>query len=116
MNYVMLHGMGQNASSWEKTITFLNDKTDGICPELKDFFDLDECCYDKMYNSFCDYCSSLSQPLDLCGLSLGAVLALNYAVDFPEKIKSLILIAPQYDMPRFLLKLQNVIFKYPALC
>ena len=53
-----------------------------------------------------------SEPLNLCGLSLGAVLALNYAIDFPQRVKSLILIAPQYDMPKLLLKVQNVLFKF----
>ena len=42
----------------------------------------------------------------------GAVLALNYAIDFPQKAGSLVLIAPQYDMPKFLLKVQNVLFKF----
>lgn len=48
----------------------------------------------------------------MCGLSLGAVLALNYAIVFPQRVKSLILIAPQYNMPKFLLKVQNVLFKF----
>ena len=65
-----------------------------------------------MYSSFCKYCSRFSEPLNLCGLSLGAVLALNYAIDFPQKVSSLILIAPQYNMPKFLLKVQNVLFKF----
>lgn len=65
-----------------------------------------------MYSSFCEYCNNFSEPLNLCGLSLDAVLALNYAIDFPQRVKSLILIAPQYDMPKFLLKVQNVLFKF----
>ena len=65
-----------------------------------------------MYDAFCDYCNNYSEPMNLCGLSLGAVLALNYAIDFPQMINSLILIAPQYDMPKFLLKIQNVLFKF----
>ena len=40
------------------------------------------------------------------------MLALNYAIDFPQKVSSLILIAPQYNMPKFLLKVQNVLFKF----
>ena len=36
----------------------------------------------------------------------------RYAIDFPQRVKSLILIAPQYDMPKFLLKVQNVLFKF----
>ena len=57
-----------------------------------------------MYAAFCDYCGDFSQSLNLCGLSLGAVLALNYAIDFPQRVNSLILIAPQYDMPKFLIE------------
>ena len=112
MKYILLHGMGQNASSWDKTISFLSDNTKVVCPELSDFFTEGNCHYSKMYDVFCNYCNIFSEPMNLCGLSLGAVLALNYAIDFPQRINSLILIAPQYDMPKFLLKIQNVLFKF----
>ena len=112
MKYILLHGMGQNASSWDKTTSYLPDATETVCPELSNFFSEDNCNYNKMYSSFCRYCNSFSEPLNLCGLSLGAVLALNYAIDFPQKVSSLILIAPQYNMPKFLLKVQNVLFKF----
>ena len=112
MKYIFLHGMGQNASSWDETISFLPDTTEIVCPELSVFFSEGNCYYSKMYTAFCDYCNNFSEPLNLCGLSLGAVLALNYAIDYPQRVKSLILIAPQYDMPKFLLKVQNVLFKF----
>lgn len=112
MKYIFLHGMGQNASSWDKTISFLSETSEAVCPELSDFFTKGNCYYSKMYSSFCEYCNNFSEPLNLCGLSLGAVLALNYAIDFPQRVQSLILIAPQYDMPKFLLKVQNVLFKF----
>lgn len=112
MKYILLHGMGQNASSWDKTVSVLPDTVETVCPELSDFFIEGNCYYSKMYSAFCEYCNNFSEPLNLCGLSLGAVLALNYAVDFPQKVKSLILIAPQYDMPKFLLKVQNILFRF----
>ena len=112
MKYILLHGMGQNASSWDKTISYLPDTAETVCLELSDFFSEDNCNYSEMYSSFCRYCNRFPKPLDLCGLSLGAVLALNYAIDFPQKVSSLILIAPQYNMPKFLLKVQNVLFKF----
>ena len=112
MKYILLHGMGQNASSWDKTISYLPDTAEIVCPELSNFFSEGNCNYNKMYSSFCRYCGNFSEPLNICGLSLGAVLALNYAIDFPQKISSLILIAPQYNMPKFLLKAQNVLFKF----
>ena len=112
MKYILLHGMGQNASSWDKTISFLSNDIETVCPELSDFFTEGDCYYSKMYTAFCEYCNHFSMPINLCGLSLGAVLALHYAIDFPQRVKSLILIAPQYDMPKFLLKVQNVLFKF----
>lgn len=112
MKYILLHGMGQKASSWDKTISFLSDVNEILCPELSDFFTEGNCYYNKMYRSFCEYCNHFSEPLSLCGLSLGAVLALHYAIDFPQRVQSLTLIAPQYDMPEFLLKIQNIFFKF----
>lgn len=112
MKYILLHGMGQNASSWDKTISYLSDKAETVSLELSNFFDENNCTYSRMYVSFCKYCNSIFEPLNLCGLSLGAVLALNYAMDFPKKVSSLVLIAPQYDMPKFLLKVQNMLFKF----
>ena len=41
---------------------------------------------------------------------MGAVLALNYAIDHPDKVKALVLIAAQYEMPEKLLKFQNLLF------
>ena len=49
--------------------------------------------------------------MNLCGLSLGGILALNYAIDHPEKVKSLVLIGTQYVMPKKLLAVQNAIFR-----
>lgn len=112
MKYIFIHGMGQNASSWEKTISFLPENIEAACLELSDFFTEGSCDYSTMYASFCDYCNHAPAPLNLCGLSLGAVLALNYALDFPHKVGSLILIAPQYEMPSFLLKVQNAAFRF----
>ncbi|MDY5642458.1 MAG: alpha/beta fold hydrolase [Candidatus Faecousia sp.] len=73
-------------------------------PRIERFFTEGSCYYSSMYAAFCDYCGGFSQSLNLCGLSLGAVLALNYAIDFPQRVNSLILIAPQYDMPKFLIE------------
>jgi pimeloyl-ACP methyl ester carboxylesterase len=48
--------------------------------------------------------------LNLCGLSLGGMLALHFAIDNPEKVKTLTLIGTQYKMPKTLLKFQNIVF------
>ena len=53
----------------------------------------------------------MEMPLCLCGISLGSILALQYAFNNPQKVKSFMLIAPQYKMPRLLLGIQNIVFR-----
>ena len=62
------------------------------CPNLPLLLKNKEATYINLYNALVDYCKDISEPLNLCGLSLGAVLALNYALDNPKMTKSLVLI------------------------
>lgn len=108
MNLILVHGLGQSAAAWDKTAERLPEGISPVCPELSELARGD---YNKLYSAFCGYCGSFEMPLDLCGLSLGAMLALNFAVDFPEKVRSLILVGGQYKVPSSLIKLQGVIFR-----
>lgn len=67
--------------------------------------------YEQLYQAFVAYCQRQPDQLDLCGLSLGGILALNYTLDFPVKVSSLVLIGAQAKMPTGLLKLQSVVFR-----
>ncbi|MCT1903580.1 alpha/beta fold hydrolase [Oceanobacillus sojae] len=112
MTYVFVHGLGQNAASWQKTIEYLDMDTQQIVsPDLFSLLKGSEVDYHNLYKHFFDYCENINGPVQLCGLSLGAILSLNYAIDLPEKVNSLILIAAQYTMPRFLLSVQNGVFQ-----
>lgn len=108
MNLILVHGLGQSASAWDKTAERLPEGISPVCPELTELARGD---YDRLYSAFCGYCGGFDTPLDLCGLSLGAMLTLNYAVDFPEKVRSLILIGGQYKVPSALIMLQGAIFR-----
>ena len=66
--------------------------------------------YKELYSAFSSECDKENDGIILCGLSLGAVLALNYAIDHPDKVKALVLIAAQYKMPKKLMKVQNIVF------
>ena len=68
--------------------------------------------YKELYTAFSEECNKEHDEIVLCGLSLGAVLALNYAIDHPNKVKALVLIAAQYKMPEKLLKFQNMLFRF----
>lgn len=112
MKHILIHGLGQKASSWNETISYLTGQDTIICPELYLFIKEKDASYSNLYTAFSEYCNNISGPLNLCGLSLGAILALNYAIDNPKKVNSLVLIAAQYEMPKTLLKLQNIVFKF----
>lgn len=112
MHNILIHGLGQNSSSWNKTISHMEKQDNIICPELSLLIKEEGISYSKLYKAFSEYCNNSSEPVSLCGLSLGAVLALNYTIDNPQKVKSIVLIAAQYKMPKALLKVQNIIFRF----
>jgi pimeloyl-ACP methyl ester carboxylesterase len=111
MKYIFAHGLGQNAASWDKTVSFMPKTLEIVCPNLFALISGKKTVYKNVYRAFADYCAEMGGPLHLCGLSLGGILALNYALDNPERVKSLVLIATQYKMPKALLKFQNIIFQ-----
>lgn len=112
MRYIFLHGLGQNSSSWDHTISYLSRNRPIYCPDLPELLQQKEVTYNHLYASFVEYCAEIDEPLHLCGLSLGGILALNYAIDYPERVSSLVLIGVQYKMPKALLKFQNIIFQF----
>lgn len=110
MNYILLHGLGQTSSSWDETIQTLNEDWNIFCPGLSDWILGKQPCYDTLYKIFENYCEQFDDTLCLVGLSLGGILAMQYSIEHPEKVKSLVLIGTRYKMPKRLLKLQNVLF------
>lgn len=108
MKYLYLHGLGQTSASWDNVIRETEVADDSISLSLNA---MKHATYDELYSALIDECNKYDD-IALCGLSLGAVLTLNYALDYPNKVKRLVLIAPQYKMPKLLLKLQNIMFKF----
>lgn len=111
MKYLYLHGLGQTSASWNNVIKETEVANDSVSLSLNDMLLGKKATYDELYSALIDECNKYDD-IALCGLSLGAVLALNYALDYPNKVKCLVLIAPQYKMPKLLLKLQNIMFRF----
>lgn len=111
MTRVYVHGLGQTPASWEKTIALSSGKEQAVCPALEELVRDQDADYETLYRAFAQKCLLLDGEIDLCGLSLGGVLALNYAIDHPQKVRSLVLIGVQYRMPKALLKFQNAVFR-----
>lgn len=111
MKNILIHGLGQNDTSWNMVSEKLEKngikvETPNLYSMIKDkSFD-----YNSLFNEFMDYFKSFDGKLNLCGLSLGGILALHYAKRFPNKVNSLILIGTPYKIPKFLFKVQGIIF------
>ena len=99
MKTILTHGLGQTAGAWNKT-TELLPQEDVLCPELSAFIGGGS--YGELYSGFRGYLDELGQPLFLCGLSLG---------DRPGSVRGLALAAPQFRMPKALLKFQGAVFR-----
>ena len=111
MKYLYLHGLGQKPDSWNRTIKETKVSGSSIRLSLAEMSEGKDVTYKELYSAFSEVCDKEDEEIVLCGLSLGAVLALNYAIDHPDKTKALVLIAAQYKMPEKLLKFQKVLFR-----
>lgn len=112
MRQIFVHGLGQTPASWEPVLCLLDTRSGCACPDLAELVPDGEVTYPGLFRAFSRFCDRWEAPLALCGLSLGGVLALHYAVEHPERVGSLVLMAPQYRMPKGLLRVQNDLFRF----
>ena len=59
-----------------------------------------------------EYCNRIDGQIHLVGLPLGGIIAINYALDFPEKVKTLVIIGTPHKIPKVAFEIQNVIFQF----
>lgn len=109
---IWLHGSGHKANSWDKTISYMPGDKDIVCPNLSSILKGKAATYENLYSAFAKYCNGFEGQIHLCGLSLGGILALNFALDFPQKLKTLVLIGTPYKVPKAAFGLQNVVFRF----
>ena len=110
---ILVHGLGQNEKSWNEIKSQLNNN--GINVETPNLFSIIknyQVNYENMYRAFADYCNNFNEKINLVGLSLGGILAIDYVEEFPEKVNSIILIGTPYEIPKTLFTIQNIIYKF----
>ena len=112
MKKILIHGSGHKADSWNKVISNMNNDKDILCPDLSTILNGKEASYNNLYSSFAEYCNKLDGKIELCCLSLGGILALNYAIEYPNKVEKLVLIGTPHKVPKVMFSIQNVIFKF----
>ena len=112
MRKVLIHGSGHKAESWNKTISYMENKADILCPNLFSILNNREANYINLFSSFAEYCNHVKGQLDLCGICLGGIFALNYGLEFPDKVNSLVLIGTPHKVPKIMFTIQNMIFRF----
>lgn len=109
---ILIHGSGHKATSWNETISYMENNKDILCPNLCSILNGKEANYTNLYSSFVEYCNKIDGQIHLCGISLGGILALNYVLDFPEKVKTLVLIGTPHKVPKVAFGVQTIIFRF----
>ena len=105
---VFLHGLGETRDVWNPVIKQL--------PQIE-CISLDVLTTKPPLArwSLADVCTqiadSLTEPVHLAGLSLGAVIALKIAITHPGKVSSLFVSAPQAKPPKMLMSLQKALMR-----
>lgn len=111
MTKVFIHGSGHKSSSWIDVVKSMKNKDNILCPDLSTILNGKEANYSYLYSSFVAYCNGIEGQIDLCGLSLGGILTLNYAIEYPGKVKSLVLIGTPHKVPKLMFCIQNIVFR-----
>ena len=108
---ILLHGSGHGPESWEETAALLPADWETLRPGLSAILGGREAGFENLRDAFERYCAGLEGPLHLCGLSLGGILALDYALAHPERVKSLVLIGTPHRVPKAAFAVQNLVFR-----
>ena len=111
MKKIFVHGSGQRAAAWEKAVRLLEGQDDILCPELAEILGGRRATYGALYASFAGFCDVAAGRVHLCGLSLGGILSLHYALDRPEKVATLALIGTPHKVPKAAFAVQNLLFR-----
>lgn len=109
MKTILLHGLGQTAQDWNEVVRCMAG-SEVECPALFSAIG-NECSYARILENLEQQYADAAEPLCLCGLSLGAILALDFTIRHREKVGALVCIGAQYKTPRLLLDLQSLLFR-----
>lgn len=110
MKAVLLHGLGQSVQDWDEVIGHV-PSLDMDCPAVFSLGETGPLTYPRILTGLEARYASMAEPFRLCGLSLGAVLALDYTIRHPNQVSSLIWIAGQLRSPKLLVDVQNLFFR-----
>jgi len=94
---VLLHGAGGGAVLWGPVINLFSKHFHVIAPDVVGYGESDkpDAPYDKKFFSswVCNFCNSLNMgKVNLLGSSQGGAIAIQFALDHPDRVKKLMLV------------------------
>jgi pimeloyl-ACP methyl ester carboxylesterase len=97
---VLMHGKGDSATSWIANVPALSSKNRVYALDI--LGDVGKSTVEKPILNRIDFADWLTQVLDglaiqqtdMVGLSMGSYLTINYALEKPERLKKIVLLAP----------------------
>lgn len=107
MKIVFLHGLGQRAADWDRVASQFPN-TD--CPDLFETAG-EKLNYAAILSSLEERYEHEKEPLCLCGLSLGGMLALDYALRHGDQVAAMVLLGARDRTPRLLMDIQDLLFR-----
>ncbi len=111
---VFLHGIGNGPSSWDAQIAALPPGFQGIAPRLRGLRD-DEESHFSVRAAAAAVRDELNRrgvnAAHVCGLSLGGMVATRFALEYPERVSSLVLSGSQVRPHPALMLVQRGIFQ-----
>lgn len=94
---VFLHGFGGDLQTWDGLWKELSDDYPALRYDLRGFGQ-SHCAVDKSFTHTEDLLAILDakqiERCDLIGSSMGGAIALNFALDHPQRVRKLVLISP----------------------
>jgi pimeloyl-ACP methyl ester carboxylesterase len=107
---VLLHGLGTGPEAWQPQLDALGPERTVLAPALRldGGFSIEREA-ERLLRDL------PPEPLDLCGLSLGALVALRMALDLPERVRRLVLSAGFASLPLRFRLLQGAVGSVASL-
>ncbi len=111
---MFLHGIGVGPNSWDAQIAALPEGYTGVAPQIRGLVNGDESVFTLASAAavvISEFDQGRSEKVHLCGLSLGAMIAVQIAIEYPERVASLVLSGGQVHPPRALMMLQSALIR-----
>jgi pimeloyl-ACP methyl ester carboxylesterase len=115
-NLLLIHGLGSSARDWEEQVPFFSQKYQVITIDLRGHGKTDKPKGPYSMQMFAEDIAELLKKLKIksthvLGISLGGGIAFQFAVDYPEFVKSLIIVNSGIEVRVDSFKMKLEVFK-----